>query len=163
MDRNEKLRLSAIEEYGCGFRHGVFLRLYEQSLFWFSVHIKPLKPMLELVKGGEPVVYGGLPITSFEALLAAGGLSATEQTEYGYLWPYAAQSVQNCAMNYQEWREQALVTLITEQKNDPLPVKASGTLVDGIMAFNLASSTPLEAMQAIHHWQQELRRQKGAG
>ena len=159
MDRNEKLLLSAGEEYGCGFCHGVFLRLYEQSLFWFSIHIKPLKPMLERVKGGEPVVYGGLPVASFEALLAAGGLSATEQTAYGYLWPYAAQSVQNCAMSYQEWREQALATLKTE----PLPVKAPGTLVDGIMAFNLASSTPLEAMQAIHHWQQELRRQKGAG
>ena len=65
MDRNKKLRLSAHEEYGYCFKQGLFVRLYERSLYWFVAHIKPLKPMLERVKGGEPLVYGGLPISSF--------------------------------------------------------------------------------------------------
>jgi hypothetical protein len=36
MDRGEKLRLSADEKYGHCFKQGMLLRLYEQSLYWFS-------------------------------------------------------------------------------------------------------------------------------
>ena len=77
MDRNEKLRLSASAEYGYCFKQGLFVRLYEESLFWFVMHMKPLKPMLERVKGEEPLVYGGLPVASFEKLLEEGTLCAT--------------------------------------------------------------------------------------
>jgi hypothetical protein len=59
MNRAEKLRLSADEHYGHAFRHGVFARLYEANLYWFSHTVKPLKSMPERVKGGEPVIYGG--------------------------------------------------------------------------------------------------------
>ena len=69
MERSEKLRLSSSTEYGNCFKQGLFVQFYEQSLFWFATHIKLLKPMLERVKGGEPVVYGGLPVASFEKLL----------------------------------------------------------------------------------------------
>ena len=74
MERAEKLRLSADHEYGHCFKQGMFVRFYERSLHWFSFAVKPLKPMLEPVKGSEPVVYGGLPIASFEKLLLEGGL-----------------------------------------------------------------------------------------
>ena len=72
MERMEKPRLSADSEYGYCFKQGLFARFYEQSLYWFSTAIKPLKPMLEPVKGGEPILYGGLPIAGFEKLLAEG-------------------------------------------------------------------------------------------
>ena len=90
MNRAEKICLSANREYGYGFKQGLFVRLYEESLFWFSVHIKPLKPMLERVKGGEPLVYGGLPVASFEKLLEEKQLFANA-TENGWKWCYAAQ------------------------------------------------------------------------
>jgi len=53
MDRSEKLRLSAGHEYGYCFKQGMFVRLYEQSLYRFSFAIKALKPVLERVKGGD--------------------------------------------------------------------------------------------------------------
>jgi len=84
MNRTEKLRLSADYEYGHCFKQGLFARFYEQSLYWFSFSIKPLKPMLERVKGDEPVVYGGLPISSFETLLEDGVLASVETMEYGW-------------------------------------------------------------------------------
>jgi hypothetical protein len=79
MDRGEKLHLSADEKYGHCFKQGMFLRLYEQSLYRFSHTVKPLKPMLERVKGGEPVIYGGLPISSFEKLLEDGAFPLPER------------------------------------------------------------------------------------
>lgn len=60
MDRTEKLHLSANEEYGNCFKQWPFVRFYEQSLFWFATHIKPLKPMLERVKGRESIILRGL-------------------------------------------------------------------------------------------------------
>jgi hypothetical protein len=90
MDRAEKLRLSADGEFCRCFRHGMVARLYERSLHWFSVTVKSLKPMLERVKGGEPVVYGGMPITSFEKLVGESVLQQkVEKADYG--WRYAAQ------------------------------------------------------------------------
>ena len=38
MDRSEKLRLSANMEYGFCFKQGLFVRLYEESLYWFVHH-----------------------------------------------------------------------------------------------------------------------------
>ncbi len=92
MERSEKLRLSADQEYGCCFKQGMFVRLYEQSLYWFCTYIKPLKPMLERVKGGDAVVYGGLPVASFEKLVSEGVPLAAEATEYGWRWPYTARA-----------------------------------------------------------------------
>ena len=109
MDRTEKLRLSVDTQHGYGFRQGLFIRLYEQGLYWFVVHIKPLKPMQERVKGGEPVVYGGLPISSFEKLLAEKAIYA-EATEHGWKWAYAGQT-QGAGEDFSgfpAWRETAL-------------------------------------------------------
>jgi hypothetical protein len=78
MNRAEKLRLSADTEYCHCFKQGIFARFYEQAPYWFISSVKPLKPMLETVKSGEPVLYGGLPITSFEKLLEEGALLQAE-------------------------------------------------------------------------------------
>jgi hypothetical protein len=87
----------------------MFARFYEQALYWFSFSVKPLKPMRETVKGGEPVLYGGLPIASFEKLLAEDALQQVETTEYGWCWPYAMQrELPEVAPPFAEWRETAL-------------------------------------------------------
>jgi hypothetical protein len=87
MDRTEKLRLSADSEHGHCFKQGLFVRLYEQSLYWFCFAVKPLKPMWERVKGGALLLYGGLPVASLEKLLSEGVLPNMETKEYGWRWP----------------------------------------------------------------------------
>jgi hypothetical protein len=83
MDRAEKLRMSADTTYCCCFRQGMFVKFYEQGLYWFHFVIKPLKPMREKVKNGESIIYGGLPIESFEKILGEKTLLQAEVTEYG--------------------------------------------------------------------------------
>ena len=158
MDRDEKLQLSANEGHGYTFRHGVFVRFYEQSLYWFSAHIKPLKPMLERVKGGEPVVYGGLPIASFEKLLAE-RLLYTEATETGWKWEYAKQAVgaHEDFLGYAAWREEALA----RQTLQPNPASGRDVLQE-IRNFNLAANTPIQTMSAVADWQEYLKNWEGA-
>jgi hypothetical protein len=83
MDRTEKLRLSADTTYCCCFRQGMFVKFYEQGLYWFHFAVKPLKPMREKVENGKSIIYGGLPIESFEKILGEKNLLQTEATEYG--------------------------------------------------------------------------------
>ena len=136
------------------------MRFYEQSLFWFVAHVKPLKPMLERVKGGGPIVYGGLPVSSFEKLLEDKILCA-EITENGWKWPYEQQT-QGVGENFSgfpAWRETALAT------DSPLKSSsASGkNILREISAFNLAGSTPMQVMSAVAEWQEYLRNWEGAG
>ena len=152
MDRTEKLRLSADNTYCHAFKHGMFSRLLEHNLYWFSHTIKPLKPMLERVKGGEPVVYGGLPISSFEKLVEDGALLQVETTEYGWKWPYAGQKALPEGMpEFAAWREAALAVAVKV----PAALAHGGKdILAEVAAFNLAALTPMQAMNAIAEWQE---------
>ena len=159
MDRTEKLLLSADAAYGHGFKQGLFVRVYEQSLFWFVTHIKPLKPMLERVRGGEPVIYGGLPVASFEKLLAEKQLITTA-TENGWKWFYVEQVQGNDEDfgGYATWRESWRAAKQIPEKRPA----AKRNILYEVRAFNLAGSTPIQAMGAIADWQEYLRNRSPA-
>jgi hypothetical protein len=164
MDRAEKLRFSVDADTCFCFRHGAFVRFYEQALYWFSSSVKPLKPMPERVKDGEPVLYGGLPIASFEKLLAEGALQHAETTEYGWRWPYAAQQarlplVAEDAPSFAEWRANALA----EAENRKSANTGGRNILAELAAFDLAGHTPMQAMSAIAEWQNVLKNREGAG
>lgn len=105
MNREEKLELAAEPGYIHAFRQGLFAKLYEQSLWRFVHQVRPLKPLPERVKGGQPVLYGGLPLKSFEALAAENKLPGLEQMEYGWRWPTGDEKI---SPGYEEWRSAAL-------------------------------------------------------
>lgn len=159
MDRVEKLRLSSSVEYGYCFKQGLFVRLYEHSLFWFVTHIKPLKPMLERVKGGEPILYGGLPVATFEKLLEKSSFSTTA-TENGWKWRYAEQlhGADENFSGFPAWREAAFSAITPRQ-----PDSGDRNILHEIRTFNLANSTPIQAMSAVADWQEYLRNWEGAG
>jgi hypothetical protein len=162
MQREEKLRLSADESFAYAFRHGVFTRFYEQSLHWFSLAVKPLKPMLERVKDNEPVVYGGLPIASFEKLLEEGVLQQVDMTEYGWRWPYAAQQrLPEDAPMFDEWRTAALAEAAANAMKRKAIKSFDRDIHAEILIFNLAIHSPMQAMNAIADWQAYLRERAG--
>ena len=154
MDRSEKLRLSADNTHCHCFKHGMFSRFFEQGLHWFTYTVKPLKPMQERVKGGEPVLYGGLPISSFEKLLADGVLLQVEVTDYGWKWPYSGQSpLPKNAPEFAVWRGEALSAMPGVEKTG----NSDRDVLSEIATFNLAAHTPIQAMNAIADWQTALR------
>ena len=160
MDRNEKVRLSLDYATGHAFRQGLFLRLYEASLCWFVHHARPLKIMPETTKQGEKLLYGGLPVKSFEALTREGRLPGLAATEYGYCWSCADHGVEN---QYPQWREEQLALLPTEEKRGQKPTPTGKEVLARILQFELARATPMEAMNAIASWQEVLRGQGKEG
>jgi hypothetical protein len=154
MDKSEKLRLSADGEFCRCFKHGMFARFYERSLHWFNFAVKPLKPMLEKVKGGEPVVYGGLPIVSFEKLLGESALQQVEATEYGWLWRYAEQApLPKNAPAFDAWRITTLAGATADAMERHSAKPYGRDVLTEIAAFTLAAHTPMQAMNAIAGWQ----------
>ena len=154
MNREEKLKLSAEAEYNHAFKQGLFAKLYERSLWRFIHQTKALKPMQEKVKGGEPVLYGGLPLSSFEALAAENKLPGVEPMEYGWRWP---------AINDADWPDFAVWR--AEVMVAAVPVKPAYSATIGerdilkeIMEFDLAGATPMRAMNAIDDWREYLRK-----
>jgi len=156
LDRAEKLRLSAEAGVVYGFRQGLFLKILEQSLWRFVHLVRPLKPMLERVKGGGPIVYGGLPIKSFEAMLAENKLPGVEEMEYGWRWPAADGEI---TPDFDQWRS----TVISESKSTAPPGPNGRDVIAEILAFNLGVHTPMETMNAVLGWQDYLRNREGAG
>lgn len=153
MDRTGKLLLSADETRIHAFRQGIFIKLYEQSLYRFIQHVRPLKPMPERMKGGEPVVYGGLPIASFEQLVGPETMPYMEITGYGYSWICSIQGLEN---DYAVWREGVFADSFAAQPNEQNQANSAQLVIAAVKRFNLARTTPLEAMNAIGEWQRML-------
>lgn len=154
MHRHEKLHLCANAEWCHCFKQGMFVRFMEQGLYWFSHTVRPLKPLLERAKGGAPVIYGGLPVRSFEKLLMEGALKQAEITDYGWRWPYAAQeSLLEDLPDFAAWR----ATVLSEVNVPATPGNGGRNILEEVAAFNLAAHTPMQAMNAIARWQEALR------
>jgi hypothetical protein len=156
LSRDDKLKLSAETGFTHAFRQGLFAKLYEQSLWRFVNQVKPLKPMSERVKGGEPVIYGGLPLKSFEALAAENKLPGLEQMEYGWRWPVGDDEI---SPGYEQWRSAVL------KAGEAITSPSSGgrDILKEIIDYDLAGSTPLKAMMAISDWREYLQAAGRAG
>lgn len=156
MDRNEKVRLSLNFATAHAFRQGLFLRLYEASLCWFVHKARPLKIMPEVTKQGETLLYGGLPVSSFETLAAQNALPDLQTTEYGYTWDCPENTIEGI---FSQWREKQLAAIAERPgKEASRPAgMADKQVIEHIRAFELARTTPMQAMNAIAKWQKALR------
>ena len=160
MDRQEKLHLSNDEAWGCCFVQGVFVRFFERSLYHFNRTARPLKPMLERVKGGGKIVYGGMPIQVFERLVAQGTPRQAEKMEYGWRWPHAAQPAPpddtEAAPDFETWRNE--IVAAAQKPECGKQAEGQASVLEELTGFNLAAHTPMQAMNAIASWQEALRK-----
>ena len=154
MDRTEKLRLSAESHAGYAFREGLFVRLYEQSLYWFVLHVRPLKVLTLPVKKGGVILCGGLPEASFEALRREGKLRGVVAEDAACRWIYTEQSTGGAEgfSGYAAWREAALAAGVKEKPLSP----GDRDILREIRDFDLLDCTPMRAMSAIHEWREYL-------
>jgi hypothetical protein len=167
LDRAEKLDLSASPDFIYGFREGMFIKFFEQSLFRFIQSVRPLKPMLQKTKSGGLVIYGGLPVKSFATLADEGRFPGLEDLDYGSRWPFGGKANEEDDWPlYQKWRAEVLESAgpnspkWSSQKAD-FPDQPN--ILAEIMAYDLMTSTPLETMKAVAAWQSLLRNRERAG
>ena len=112
--------------------------------------------MPETTKQGERLLYGGLPLASFDALIRENAFPGLQATEYGYTWDCSGQSVEAF---YPQWREEQFAAIAERPGKDAAGRigTADKQILERIRTFELARATPMEAMNAIALWQTALR------
>jgi hypothetical protein len=89
------------------------------------------------------LIYGGLPLKSFEAQLAENKLPNIEELEYDWRWPAADDKL---TPGYEEWQSAAM----SEAKT---AVPGDRDVIAKILAFNLGIHAPMETMNRVLDWQ----------
>lgn len=134
------------------YKEGLFVRAYNEGAYGFIHHILACKPLRRFVKSaGEERVVCGVPFTAAVAL--PGFAQATELDALTWRWPLP-MPVDHAG--YAAWRE-SLPLLST---GDASPASAAQPhpaqrLVDQLMQFNLAVSTPMAALNLVADLQRQ--------
>ncbi len=128
------------------------MRLYEASLCWFVHTVRPLKIMVETTKSGERLLYGGLPISSFESLVKEERLPESRSAEYGYAWDLAGHETEKI---YPPWRQTNLDRAVSFQSKNT--GENHKEVISRIRTFDLVRATPMQALLAVSEWQELLR------
>lgn len=138
------------------YKEGLFVRAYNEGAYGFVHQILACKPMRRFVKSaGEERVVCGVPFTVLSVLPA---FAQAEQLDaLSWRWPLAklVEWVQ-----YAAWRESLPLQMPNQGAARPAPTKqpnpAQG-LVDQLMQFNVATSTPMAALNLLADLQRQWR------
>jgi hypothetical protein len=149
-------------------REGMFWRAYERSAFALVKQVHPLKALKRAYKSldGRELVYVGFPISSEERML-----KDVRHEQHGDTMVVELKEPVDPAA-FEEWK--AAVPLAPDTKAPPPPPLPSDLLpggsfpvsvvprvatevADRLLHFDLATSTPLAAMQFIAALQQMLK------
>lgn len=136
------------------YKEGLFVRAYDQGSYGFIHQILACKPMRRFVKsaGAERVVCG-VPFTVLSAL--PGFAQAEPLDALSWRWPLA-KPVERAA--YEAWRASLPLQMPNDGAARPVPTKllnpAQG-LVEQLMQFNVAASTPMAALNLLADLQRQ--------
>ena len=134
------------------YKEGLFVRAYNEGAFGLIHHILACKPLRRFVKSaGTDRVVCGVPLTVAEAL--PGFAQATQIDATIWRWPLATP-VEPAL--YAAWREALPMAVAGEvapaAANSP---NRAQHLVDQLMRFNLAASTPMAALNLVADLQRQ--------
>ena len=96
--------------YGLGYRTGGLLQFYSHSLYWLVHYAGPVQVVAEILKDGEPVIYGYLNYDELDRLAAEGRIRQLRRHAWGVSWPFKDQAhgLDDDFGNYPAWRDRLL-------------------------------------------------------
>ena len=136
------------------YKEGLFVRAYNEGAYGFIHQILPCKPMRRFVKSAHTDrVVCGVPFTVLAALPAFG--EATQVDALTWRWPLASPVDRG---QYEAWREG--LPLLTANAGDAVPPLPEGEsherrLIEQLMRFNVAASTPVAALNLVADLQRQ--------
>lgn len=140
------------------YQGGLFYNLYEMSAYVFCTRIKSFKTIVKTLKGSEsPYVTIGVPARKIGEYLS--GYDVISDTD-GCLVVRLSEPVDLSA--FQDWKKD----VIMQESHDPSvsvsPNPANGlsvlhTCFREVRALNLATMTPMEALQFLNGLQVQLK------
>ncbi len=142
MTMQEKINFSAQPKKVYLFKEGLFYKLYNQNAMWFTNHIKAYNVNSKFVKTVKQNVYSiGFPQTVLAKHTALSNLKQM-QDKGGYLC-YQIDTVVN-EQAYANWCYTVTTTQAKVQTNT-----TSQSIVQQLKAFDVANSTPMQALEFV--------------
>lgn len=110
MNADDRFHHEQRPAHGLGFRTDHGLNFYSHSLYWLVQYTGPVTVVIEILKDGEPVVYGMMSYEDLDRLEASGRLAQVRRHTWGISWPFKAQALgaDDDFSNFTAWREQIL-------------------------------------------------------
>jgi hypothetical protein len=134
------------------YKEGLFVRAYNEGAYGFIHQVLACKPMRRFVKSaGEDRVVCGVPLTTLEKLPEFAVASQLDASTWR--WPLVAPVDR---VQYEAWcaglplEMQGAVVAPT-----PPPVDLAQRLIDRLMQFNVAASTPVAALNLVADLQRQ--------
>ena len=134
------------------YKEGLFVRAYNEGAYGFIHQVLVCKPIRRFVKSvGADRVVCGVPLT---VLTALPGFSqkAVRLDDLSWRWPLAHLID---GAHYALWRDSLPLFQANTAETTPAPVNQAQRLVDRLMQFNLAASTPRAALNLVADLQQQ--------
>ncbi len=96
--------------YGQGFVVGNSIRFYLHSLYWLVHHAGLVDVVTEVLRDGEPVIYGEIQVDELDRLMAEPGLRGLQRHPWGFSWPFKSQARggEDDFSNFAAWRDSIL-------------------------------------------------------
>ena len=143
------------------YKEGLFARAYNEGAYGFIHQVMACKPMRRFVKAaGADRVVCGVPLTTLEKL--PGFAQATQLDALTWRWPLN-NPVDRA--QYAVWREAlplllpgAPAAIATEATPAPPVTDFAQRMIERLMQFNVAASTPVAALNLVadiqRQWQE---------
>jgi len=140
------------------YKEGLFVRAYNEGAYGFIHHVLACKPMRRFVKAaGADRVVCGVPLTTLEKL--PGFAVATQVDAATWRWPL---NVPVDRAQYEVWRAALPLEMsgasAASADEAVLSAEASAQrLIERLMQFNVAASTPMAALNLVADLQLQWR------
>ena len=100
--------------YGLGFRSQGRINFYSQSLYWLVHYAGVVQVVTEVMKDGEPLIFGELTYDEVNRLVAEDRLRGLRRHAWGVSWPFKGQRVgaADDFSRFPAWRDQMLAGVV---------------------------------------------------
>jgi hypothetical protein len=133
------------------YKEGLFSRAYNEGAYGFIHQIMACKPLRRYVKSaGTDRVVCGIPLTALVKI--PGFAQASQLDSVTWRWPLATPVE---FVRYQAWRETLPLANGTATAALPPVVDYAQRLIDQLIQFNVATSTPMAALNLVADLQQQ--------
>ena len=139
------------------YKEGLFARAYNEGAYGFIHHVMECKPLRRFVKSaGEDRVVCGVPLTVLAKLPGFG--QASQLDALTWRWPLVTPVD---LAQYEVWRESLPLMLIAKAakavESTPPVVDLAQRLIEQLIRFNVAASTPVAALNLVADLQRQWR------
>jgi len=144
------------------YKEGIFVRCYNVSLYYFVSYVRSIKVLVKHIKNNDtPIVYGGIPLSSFEKLMEEIRQKGYELKALKEHQEWEIEGIPSDKSDYASWLNASVKNNlqnvnVTTAKPTVLLSDEQIKVLEMIKNYPLASKSPIEVMQFLSELQAKL-------